>query len=900
MSTTELYAARDTVASRIAQAPLSASPIYPIHVDDLRESGLTDSTIQQAGIFSCCDVDRARELLGRDVGSVLPAIVFPFFDIAGCPTGYCRVKPSRPRFDSNGRLVKYEAPSGRPNAAYFPPGVRLLIDQHDFVIITEGEKKALAACQHGFPTIGLSGVWGWSEKTADTEANGRKKLLDGLSVLPWDRLRVIVCFDSDVDTNHHVRRAEGALAAELKQQGATVNIARLPARRDGTKAGLDDFLVDYGIAELHRLLFRAYPFHIERWLPPNRWERPLDVFRNDMRQARLASLPSPGIVSFDGSPIGSGKSFADREIMENGRRTLTLLPVHANLRESAKELRQAGFDADEYGKLEPSSCKNWLKAGSAQAMGLPPTLTVCPECPFRNDCRRNGYLAQRKRAEQATHALATHDRAHRGLDRLLVNREVLFVHEDVTKFLRPSVTTSFSQIFNISEISKLAAEHSARFGDVANQEFFTQLHRTADTLIGAARQTALVTEATVTPRPGPPPDDWSLMLAETVVSTGSRLHGDSLRVVMDSMLGRNRSFVIPGYQDPKNPWGPLPASILAVWQTSFPTDCIVWLEDATTYFGHVQRLLPNVRVIDRTPLGTPHQRQPVQQIPIDVTTQESTAKKAVGLLRGVVLAHPKGTRFGVICHNNHLDAITEFANQNPGTLVKFDYFRSGRDRASNDWTQCDVLVVLGTPRVPPNAIREEVVRLGHVDAANGNGHWAQRRWIGETVDGGEIVIEGGGYLDPHWKLAYLNRVVALLMQAIGRSRFLLDKGVPLTLVFSNEPLQLPLLNPIGWNGVEDNSHRVFEALKRLAAGPQGLGNVSAMPLKDSFSSSADTAPPQGPAASRKDGWGVSTKEISVAAGIPERTVRDVLGKLADRGLVSRIGDRKGWLPVVFA
>ena len=61
----------------------------------------------------------------------------------------------------------------------FPSSFQKNFEFRTPLIFTEGEKKALCACQHGFATIGLSGVWSWKRK-------GEKGLLPELTVISWE------------------------------------------------------------------------------------------------------------------------------------------------------------------------------------------------------------------------------------------------------------------------------------------------------------------------------------------------------------------------------------------------------------------------------------------------------------------------------------------------------------------------------------------------------------------------------------------------------------------------------------------------------------------------------------------------------------------------------------------
>src|SRR5262249_50155843 len=137
-----------------------ALPLLPQHLQDLRASGLSDATIEVCGFISTDKPDVIGQLLNwRSAAADLgPCLVIPFRRPDGPPiplAEFCRLKPDKPR-TRDGRPVKYEQPVGKPLHAYFPPGtIAALADPARPLIVTEGEKKAAAADQAGFPVVGL-------------------------------------------------------------------------------------------------------------------------------------------------------------------------------------------------------------------------------------------------------------------------------------------------------------------------------------------------------------------------------------------------------------------------------------------------------------------------------------------------------------------------------------------------------------------------------------------------------------------------------------------------------------------------------------------------------------------------------------------------------------------------
>ena len=240
----------------------SVARVFPHHLERLRQRGLSDATINAAGIYSEASEIKVKALLDAKQfpQRCLPCIVIPFTDAEG-RNGYCRIRPDNPR-KSGGKPVKYESPRGQANQPYLPPGVaKVLSDIAQELLITEGEFKALAATQLGFPCIGLVGAWGWKQ-------GKHESLLPSLERVPWQGRKVNIVFDSDIAEKPEVQEAESRLAAHLTQRGATVKVVRLPQAEPGpdgkaVKVGLDDFLVSCkakGLnpaGELRRLLDAA-------------------------------------------------------------------------------------------------------------------------------------------------------------------------------------------------------------------------------------------------------------------------------------------------------------------------------------------------------------------------------------------------------------------------------------------------------------------------------------------------------------------------------------------------------------------------------------------------------------------------------------------------------------------
>ena len=140
-------------------------------------------------------------------------------------------------------LPIYVQSAGTLNWVYLPrlkelSWKALAADATQPLLITEGELKAICACQHGYPTLGLGGVTVWRSAKKGVD------LLPPLDQFNWKGRQVTIVFDSDAATNPHVAAAQVSLAKKLILLGAAPRIASLPADSSGAKQGLDDFLVN--------------------------------------------------------------------------------------------------------------------------------------------------------------------------------------------------------------------------------------------------------------------------------------------------------------------------------------------------------------------------------------------------------------------------------------------------------------------------------------------------------------------------------------------------------------------------------------------------------------------------------------------------------------------------------
>jgi hypothetical protein len=233
-------------------------------IADLEKSGIhpVAAAANRLAYTSC--QDRIAELLNRRTS--LPGghcLVIPYFDSAGNNLNYCRLKPELPRCehrDGENRPVKYDAASGCRSRLYIPPvAVPDLLDPKALLIVTEGEKKAIALNQHGFLAVAVAGVWNLLKKVDGVDKG--KTFEDYEFGWPDDvpvagRL-IILLFDSDTQSKGNLPLALKYIRQHLAARGATVRVARLPDGPNGKKMGADDYLVADGPAALQQILDAA-------------------------------------------------------------------------------------------------------------------------------------------------------------------------------------------------------------------------------------------------------------------------------------------------------------------------------------------------------------------------------------------------------------------------------------------------------------------------------------------------------------------------------------------------------------------------------------------------------------------------------------------------------------------
>ena len=195
--------------------------LAPEHLADLRKSALTDEMIAEQ-FFRSVPPSMIPRLLGYEAREVRSCLLMPYRSPAGGFMDCARVKVFPSLTDAEGHTLKYLQPRGQTPRVYFVARCLREVLEGDVPLwLVEGEKKALAVAQLGFPAVGFAGVEGWHVK------GSRALLADFAAIRLRDRI-IEVLPDGDYSTNDNVKRAVRRLGAALAERGARPRAVLLP------------------------------------------------------------------------------------------------------------------------------------------------------------------------------------------------------------------------------------------------------------------------------------------------------------------------------------------------------------------------------------------------------------------------------------------------------------------------------------------------------------------------------------------------------------------------------------------------------------------------------------------------------------------------------------------------
>lgn len=774
----------------------------------------------------------------------------------------------------------------------------------DPILSPEGFSDSAACLSMGLTTIGRPSA-----------ASGHRHLL---YMLADDDITepVVIIADRDVNDSGKNVGLEGAhktakyLAARLQRP---ILVALPPDGLKDTRAWLQSFCQgDLSPARLAaaREVFLNHVLDTAETVQPgphyelhddDRLELSLDQWREQMQDARIASIDSPSHYA-DFSPTGSGKSFADRALIQTAldanKSVLLVVPTHANCTEEVRQLSEAGIEAVAFLELSRETCQRHGDARFAVSQGLDLVRSVCTGCRHMRD-NSCVYRQQAARARQAQVAVCT--TARLGMDAAVSQlRDVISVHEVADSAICGQYSLERAKIEQARRvllmISRFVHDRDAHTDDAIRRtqetrEYIRGLVSVCDTLLESQRNGSHPEGSTTTQEL--PPGYWVKFVREWLQENSQsdrfhedceandfqwpddRIDGNTLRGLV--MIAQGESWDVMTWPVETTQRRCSEARIMVQRRLQFQDHQVWWWQDATGDLEQLQQLIGR-RVEDMTPDGRLELKQSVEVIPIDIS-RRTAVSRVVDAIRMTIMSSGC-QRLGVIGHKVHIDELTgedsqllipEFRER----IHMMSYYGAGPDRGSNRWLECDRLLILGTPRIGDDAVRAELWRAGEQEAAAiCEPGWGDYSWQARVVGDDEPTIVGGqAYSDPTWHQACLRVTRAAMRQALGRARAILDHGVPATIWTTEELREYPVR-------VEPQIHTaVIDAVQVL-----WIANLS-----------PESQPRRRGVVVDDDGRVIlSGVEIARRLEVNRATVCKLLSVAVDQGLAEHTLLRKGW------
>jgi putative DNA primase/helicase len=250
----------------------STTYLSPKHKSHIESRGLLNSWSE----VNCRTVtqDEASVYLGYRAKS--SGILF-----AGQTTQF-QFRPDKPwKSEADRKAPKYRSPVGEYDA-FLPQhptdrdywDVEKLrescyhINDHPYILITEGAFKAIAGCSHNLPTIGLMGIsMGLTAKASDLQ--NKRYLVPTLEFYARAGFGFIIAFDADAATNPNITWEQRKLGHQLLKFNVPVYsiTGRWEPGTEGETKGMDDFIQKKGIEEFRRMLVKSVSF--QEWESSN-------------------------------------------------------------------------------------------------------------------------------------------------------------------------------------------------------------------------------------------------------------------------------------------------------------------------------------------------------------------------------------------------------------------------------------------------------------------------------------------------------------------------------------------------------------------------------------------------------------------------------------------------------
>lgn len=528
--------------------------------------------------------------------------------------------------------------------------------------------------------------------------------------------------------------------------------------------------------------------------------------REELVQARLAALDNPYWVYLCRAQTGAGKSTADiaviQRLIKEGKRSVTLAPNHQHCREIVEQRRKAGIASAAYPQLSEDTCQRYEEAKEVLALGLSAVAALCFDCPYQEGCPHHD---QYEEAKTSNHKVATQPRGRVALPMLAKGCSYLSVHEDPIDLLAPTYSVgdwprlegkrpNIDREHPLLVVGRIADQAAASAAYPHDRGFYRHLGAAArylDNEHHSAFETVKVELPTASPHE-PSELHRDLYSAACDLSLAYRPPAEAMQLALRATQGKLRLLVVVMNEYlGKGSEAQLMRTLTGVGKTSLPFGVSVVISDHTADLEEI-RTVTERGIRDITPRGVLPLVHPVLQVcpPYDVTRGRDK-DHAADILRGVMHDLPQYHRVGLLTHQTlHRKVRATLGEPYASRITLESYFGDGLSRGSNEWlTQCDVLIILGTPRPGTPSIRERLVRLGKVHAARltaEQANWHLATWTGTTESGETVEIESPRYRDEDWHQAYCAITKAQLKQAIGRGRGILPGGIPVYVVSTED------------------------------------------------------------------------------------------------------------------
>lgn len=229
----------DVMAALRSDQPISDT----WYTGDRTLAGITPESIVENRLFWS-----SPALSEKFVGLARAGMMIPYYKWNVTELGeYATVQSNAPtkasflrlRLDQPDGDKKYHQPSGSPSFIYSPLTGRDLLGKFNYIVIVEGEKKAIVLRQHGIPAIAIGGIWNFREV-------GGGKLLSDLEALIKTYSITTVYFVGDVDTTLNLAFSKAAVAmSKALPPGVKLILPRCPFN---LPKGIDDVAHHVGAA----------------------------------------------------------------------------------------------------------------------------------------------------------------------------------------------------------------------------------------------------------------------------------------------------------------------------------------------------------------------------------------------------------------------------------------------------------------------------------------------------------------------------------------------------------------------------------------------------------------------------------------------------------------------------